>query len=399
MIVNCEECGKRYKIDPEKIRGDKARFKCRGCGHVITVTRPQQPPDEPKEPETDARPPAPPEERRGPAEEAAGWDAPGREEAREEPSPPAVEKEEPKAARRGRSRRLGLRGKMALLFFAVPIACIAASGWLYMRQLDELSLMITRESTETVNRMAERQVAQTARSVARQCAIYLEAHPGLPETAFNTDPEFKEIAVQKVGTTGYTALYERPGSDGIWRTWAHADPDIAGIDMESLKKPLGKSFPGFWRVFTGVKGGEESKGYYIWRDPDGRFRDKFMVCTPVEGTPYTVAATTYLEEFTAPVKEVADKAEELTRRTKTVLLAIIAGTLVLIGLLVSLYGHRLTRRIRYLTEAAEKISVGELDTEIEIKSDDEIGDLGEAVSRMQESIRLSIERLRRRRRT
>jgi HAMP domain-containing protein len=46
---------------------------------------------------------------------------------------------------------------------------------------------------------------------------------------------------------------------------------------------------------------------------------------------------------------------------------------------------------------AERISVGEMDAEIKIKSRDEIGDLAEAISRMQESIRLSIERLRRRR--
>jgi methyl-accepting chemotaxis protein len=46
---------------------------------------------------------------------------------------------------------------------------------------------------------------------------------------------------------------------------------------------------------------------------------------------------------------------------------------------------------------AERISVGDLDIEIESTSTDEIGELSEAISRMQESIRLSIERLRRRR--
>ena len=55
---------------------------------------------------------------------------------------------------------------------------------------------------------------------------------------------FKTLAVQKVGQTGYTALYELPGSDGIWRTWAHVNDKIIGIDMSKLKKPLGRSFPG-----------------------------------------------------------------------------------------------------------------------------------------------------------
>jgi methyl-accepting chemotaxis protein len=73
------------------------------------------------------------------------------------------------------------------------------------------------------------------------------------------------------------------------------------------------------------------------------------------------------------------------------------GTLILIILIVSIYGTKLTGTIKSLTDVADRISVGELDAEIKIKSKDELGDLAEAISRMQDSIRLSIERLRRRR--
>jgi HAMP domain-containing protein len=72
-------------------------------------------------------------------------------------------------------------------------------------------------------------------------------------------------------------------------------------------------------------------------------------------------------------------------------------TLLLVGLIVSIYGHRLTGKIRALTDVADRISVGELGMEVKTTSKDEIGELGEAISRMQDSIRLSIERLRRRR--
>ncbi len=41
MIVICEECGKKYRIDPSKIKGTAARFKCRVCTHMITVSKPQ----------------------------------------------------------------------------------------------------------------------------------------------------------------------------------------------------------------------------------------------------------------------------------------------------------------------------------------------------------------------
>ena len=41
MIVICEECGKKYRIDPAKIPEKGARFKCKSCSNVITVSKPE----------------------------------------------------------------------------------------------------------------------------------------------------------------------------------------------------------------------------------------------------------------------------------------------------------------------------------------------------------------------
>jgi methyl-accepting chemotaxis protein len=59
-------------------------------------------------------------------------------------------------------------------------------------------------------------------------------------------------------------------------------------------------------------------------------------------------------------------------------------------------GRAIGSPIRKLTEVAERISVGDMGAEIKIKSRDEIGNLAEAILRMQDSLRLAIERLRRR---
>jgi HAMP domain-containing protein len=91
------------------------------------------------------------------------------------------------------------------------------------------------------------------------------------------------------------------------------------------------------------------------------------------------------------------RARQISANTRNTVFGILGGTLLLIGLIVAVYGQRLTSRIKSLTSVAERISVGEMDAEIRVKSKDEIGDLAEAIGRMQESIRLSIERLRRRR--
>ena len=67
----------------------------------------------------------------------------------------------------------------------------------------------------------------------------------------------------------------------------------SGIDLpKAMRKALGKKFYQWGKVYQGAYKGKESKGYYAWKDKDGKIRDKFMVCTPIEGTPYIIAATT-----------------------------------------------------------------------------------------------------------
>jgi predicted Zn finger-like uncharacterized protein len=385
MIVICEECGKKYRIDPSKIKGAAARFKCRVCTHMITVSKPEA--ESATAPQTDLstsetiiepadseEPPARPEIKLG---------------------RPAVERIPVKPARKFGA--MNLRTKMLLLFFFVPLLLMIAASFLYFWQFEKMSTLLTSESTKIVNQMAEEKIADLSTAVAIQCRLYLLAHPELNKEDFMNDMGFKTLAVQKVGLTGYTAFYEMPDEDNIWRTWAHVNPEIVAIDMSTLKEPLGRNFPGFWKIFSGVKGGKRSQGYYTWQDKDGKFREKFMVCTPVAGTPFVVAATTYLDEFTGPVKLMETRAGLLTEKTRLIAWAILGGTILLVGLIVLIYAHRLTGKIKSLTDIAERISIGDLGIEIETQSRDEIGELAEAISRMQDSIRLSIERLRHRR--
>ena len=288
----------------------------------------------------------------------------------------------------------GLRGRMFVLFFFIPIVLILVASLLYMNQLNTLSSHLAQKSTDTVAKVTEEVVAQRGREVASQCKVYLITHPELKKAFFNYDLKFKRIAVQRIGVTGYTAVYETPGSDGIWRLWTDVNPNVVGIDTGTLKDSLGESFPGFWKIYTGVKGGRESQGYYKWRDADGVLRDKFMVCVPIEGTTYVLAATAYLEEFTGAAKFMQESAAQFALKTRNIVIGILAGTLILIGFTVALYGYKLTKRIKSLTYVADRISVGDLDAKItEFGSGDEIGDLAMAIKRLQESIRLAIKRM------
>jgi len=41
MLVICEDCAKKYNVDESRIKGEKARFSCYECGHIIVVKKPK----------------------------------------------------------------------------------------------------------------------------------------------------------------------------------------------------------------------------------------------------------------------------------------------------------------------------------------------------------------------
>jgi methyl-accepting chemotaxis protein len=108
-------------------------------------------------------------------------------------------------------------------------------------------------------------------------------------------------------------------------------------------------------------------------------------------------STTFIEDFTGPIQLIEKRDTRLIQTTQKITIAFIGGVILFIGFSVMIYGYRLTSNIQMLTDAADRISVGELDVVIDIRSRDEIGSLAEAVTRMQDSLRYSIERLRKKR--
>ena len=270
--------------------------------------------------------------------------------------------------------------------------------------LKELSVTSTKESKSSMDRMGEKIIREKAIDVAAQMEIFIKSRPPkMKKEEILRDPGLKEIAVQKVGLTGYTALYELPGIEGIWRTWAHVNPKIIGIDMSKLSEPLGKNFPGFWKVYTGVEGGKESRGYYTWQDADKTFREKYMVCTPVGGTPYIIASTTYIDEFSKPSKAIEAKMkdiesrylEEYEDRIKIFYLVILCVLLILL-VRIFFYARSVIKPILQLSAVADKISMGELDTPVKVKAKGEVAVLAESIERMQTSVKAAIERLQKR---
>jgi nitrogen fixation/metabolism regulation signal transduction histidine kinase len=138
-----------------------------------------------------------------------------------------------------------------------------------------------------------------------------------------------------------------------------------------------------------------TKGYYEWQDADGKVRDKFMVCVPVEGAGYGVAATTYMDEFRSPMVRLRDNFDMVVSEQLTAI-RLVAGITLLVAILAgSIFARQITRPLVHLTDIADRISLGDLKAKITVNTKDEIGVLADSLRRMQMSLRAAIERLRR----
>jgi methyl-accepting chemotaxis protein len=74
----------------------------------------------------------------------------------------------------------------------------------------------------------------------------------------------------------------------------------------------------------------------------------------------------------------------------------IVGTFLAVVLAIFIITLQFSRPIAYLTDMAHKISMGDFNTPVRLNIRNEIGILGEAIERMRESLKTSIERLRKR---
>jgi len=283
----------------------------------------------------------------------------------------------------------------AIVFFSVDLGTfrITSIKDIGSESLKQLTTTAQKESKSSLNRLGEKMIKEKAIDVAAQIEIFVKTHPKMKKDDLSKDPWLKAIAVQKVGETGYTAVHDNQGIN-----YFHANPKIVGTDLHDLSKPL----PAFWKILEASLKGPAS-GYYDWKDADGRIRPKYMYLAPVGDTDLIVAATTYIDEFSRPAKAMEGKMkqiegtylEDYQGRIKIFYLVILCVIIVLL-VRIYFYARSVIHPIRYLSEVADKISMGELNTPIQMKGQGEVGVLAESIERMQISVKAAIERLQKR---
>ena len=266
--------------------------------------------------------------------------------------------------------------------------------------LKEVSAASIKESTSALNKLGEQVIRDKAESVAREIEIFLRTlpkpNPKSPGPALSKNPQLRELAIAKVGLTGYTGV-----QDDTALCWFHPNPTVEGTDLHALATTR----PAFWRAMEpGLKSKTGHGGYYDWKEPDGKIRQKYLYTMPIKGTNLSVSATTYMDEFSRPVKMVEEKIGQIEKtytaqyqnRFRVFFIIVFVVFIVLLAV-IYLYSFSVIRPIRQLSEIADKISMGDLKTSVTVKAGGEIKVLAESIERMQTSVKAAIERLQKRR--
>ncbi len=91
------------------------------------------------------------------------------------------------------------------------------------------------------------------------------------------DQKLNSIAVQKVGRTGYTMVYDKTG-----KVFFASDPGIVGTNL----RQLGGEPSYYSSIFERSLLGGESSGYYKYKGPADT-RSVPSICTPCRWSPLT----------------------------------------------------------------------------------------------------------------
>jgi nitrogen fixation/metabolism regulation signal transduction histidine kinase len=297
-------------------------------------------------------------------------------------------------------KRLKLTHKISIVILLLSFIPLIVVWWLSLNTIlimseytalgvKEMSNEIYNDTRTSLEELASELIKQKAIDVAKQIQIFIKHHPDLNISELEANEELQKIAVQRVGKTGYTAVHDRNGINHF-----HVNPKMVGFDLHNLAD----KFPDFWKILEKSLT-EESFGYYKWEDADGKIRSKYIYCTPIEETDFSICATTYMDEFLEPMKKIENEIKSSSRemitktkmmisQTQNIFLIICFVSIALILIITIIIPQTIVRPITKLRDVASEISKGNLDITIDIESKDEIGELAESFNRMTKELKL-----------
>ena len=269
--------------------------------------------------------------------------------------------------------KISTRLTIAFLVVALVPLFLAGIWGLYTQQ--RTTALAVRRGEEILAARGEETILHVAQSVAQQIELYLVTHPqvDLTDTAqLEANTELATIAVQKIGRTGYSAVFDEQAI-----THFHTDPKMIGFDLNTLAEER----PEFWAIVADSLQGSPAHGYYDW-ETAGQVIRKYMYVVPVGDTPLHVAATISAEEFSQPANALKAELGQIRTGARVQWIAALAIVAALAVVGASLMGRWLSRPIGQMVDVAERIADGNLYVEPPTHAMGELGLLAAALSQM-----------------
>jgi len=294
-----------------------------------------------------------------------------------------------------------IRDKILIPFLALTFISLGVISSLSLRSIYGISAIVSensitmgeevaRQSVAALEDLGRRLIQRRALNVSNEIELFMRYHPSADLSGLKDNKELADIAVQRVGLTGYTMVYDSTGT-----VYFHNDPKMVGVN---LLKVGGEPVYFSSILERSLKG--DASGYYDWEDDKGEVRTKYMHCIPVEGTDLVVAASTYIDEYSAPVEDLLEQItdvvsttaqyiDEEVRKAQLLLIAVFGGMILIAAGVIFLLSRAITRPILALTKGAEVIAKGELDYHIKADTGDEIQQLAEQFNDMAKTLKES----------
>jgi methyl-accepting chemotaxis protein len=190
---------------------------------------------------------------------------------------------------------------------------------------------------------------------------------GVMAAAMTIDEISNYIARWKKGKTGFAFLIDEKG-----KVVAHQLGQYVQTQKNLSSHPL---------ITALRKGG--------WTTETTRFNN--------QGATYYGHARKIKRDWVIAIQQQNDEVFESLKRVQNFAYILLGATIVIVSLIAWMSARTIVTPITKLTDVAERMSLGDLNMQINIPSKDEIGQLAQAIKRMQTSLRLAMERLRRKR--
>lgn len=191
----------------------------------------------------------------------------------------------------------------------------AQTKWGIRKNLSNLQQKFIESSGSFLRLSGEELIRLKGDQVAQQIGAYLGNHPHMKLSDLRENEEFSMIAVQSVGKTGSTVVYE-------------ADTKIIRFNnnpklIDASLSVLGGKLPDFLNIIEEAKKGVAKGGLYKSPDDKGALRERYAWVAPVagvtaDGVHLVVLSLAPMQDFLQPIKQLyvslSSQVEEISKK-------------------------------------------------------------------------------------